>query len=58
MAAPLNSNCFYHIFSDKHIPLMEFVAHIRNSQELQTLYESVQSDTSAGSANDVPMNIE
>ncbi len=37
---------------------MEFVAHIRNSQELQTLYESVQSDTSTGAPNDVPMNIE
>jgi len=44
--------------ADKHIPLVEFVAHIRNSQELQTLYESVQSDTSGGSTNDVPMNIE
>jgi len=38
---------------------MEFVAHIRNSQELQTLYESVQSDSAnSGAANDVPMNVE
>ncbi|CAL8143839.1 unnamed protein product [Orchesella dallaii] len=44
--------------ADKHIQLMEFVAHIRNSQELQALYESVQSDTNSGASNDVPMNIE
>jgi len=45
--------------ADKHIALMEFVAQIRNSTELQTLYDSVQSDTtSGGGSNDTPMQVE
>jgi len=47
--------------ADKHIPLMEFIAHIKNSSELQSLYNSVQVDASGGitgNSHDVPMNIE
>ena len=37
---------------------MEFVAHIRNSPDLLSLYDSVQSDSSLSGAADIPMNVE
>jgi len=43
--------------ADKHILLMEFVTHIRNTPDLLLLYDSVQSDAS-GSVAEVPMQIE
>ena len=51
-------------YLDKHILLMEFIAHIRSSPDLLQLYESVQSDGSgaAGMATaaggEAPMFVE
>lgn len=44
-------------FLDKNMQLMEFVAQIRSSTDLQTMYDSVQTDSTV-SSNEVPMNVE